>query len=235
MKTETKVTIGILAATAIIIFGGISLFKGSIVPQGTQDYSKYINTGLELDKTKVSRDYNPKITGTSVSTTTASTTLIQVTEFLDYECPACASAGEPLVKALLLKYGSNIVVTRKIFPVHGQASVDIARVVLASQILGSEVYQSVHSKVFETQREWAVLGKKDREEYIKKLIVDMGVDYDKVFAESQDKKYVDQITQDKQDATELGIKATPSFIIGNHTRITGGLPLDEITKYIDSK
>ncbi len=234
MKTETKVTIGILAATVIIMFGGITLYKRSVVPEGPKDYSKYVNTGLELDKTKVSRDYNPKITGVSFSTTTASTTLIQVTEFLDYECPACATNGEPLVKALLLKYGSNIVVTRKIFPVHGQASVDVARVVLASQILGSEVYQSIHTKVFETQQKWAVLGKKDREEYVKKLIVDMGVDYDKVFAESRDQKYVDQVTQDKQDAIDLGIKATPSFIIGNNTRITGGLPFDEITKYIDT-
>lgn len=234
MKTETKVTIGIFAATAIIIFGGITLYKGSVVPEGPKDYSKYVNTGLELDKIKVSRDYNPKITGVSLSTSTASTTLIRVTEFLDYECPACATNGEPLVKALLLKYGSNIVVTRKIFPVHGQASVDVARVVLASQILGSEVYQSIHTKVFETQQKWAVLGKKDREEYVKKLIVDMGVDYDKVFAESRDQKYVDQVTQDKQDAMDLGIKATPSFIIRNNTRITGGLPFDEITKYIDT-
>jgi len=235
MKTETKVTIGILAVTAVIIFGGINLFKGSIVPEGPKDYSKYINTGLELDKTKISRDYNPKIAGSGVSTSTASSTLIRVTEFLDYECPACATSGEALTKALLIKYGSNIIITRKIFPIHGQGSVDIARIVLASQTLGSETYQAVHSKVFETQSEWMILGKKEREGYVKKLIVDMGIDYDKLFTESQDKKYVDQITQDKQDGTDLGIKATPSFIIENHTRITGGLPLDEISKYIDIK
>jgi protein-disulfide isomerase len=235
MKTETKVTIGILAVTAVIIFGGITLFKGSIVPEGPKDYSKYINTGLELDKTKISRDYNPKIAGSSVSTSTASSTLIRVTEFLDYECPACATSGEALTKALLIKYGSNIIITRKIFPIHGQGSVDIARIVLASQTLGNETYQAVHSKVFETQSEWMILGKKEREGYVKKLIVDMGIDYDKLFTESQDEKYVDQITQDKQDGTDLGIKATPSFIIENHTRITGGLPLDEISKYIDTK
>jgi protein-disulfide isomerase len=232
MKTETKVIIGILTMTAVIIFGGLTLFKENIVPEGPKDYSKYINTGLDLDKIKVSRDYNPKIFGISTSTIAATSSLIQVTEFLDYECSACATNGEPIVKALLMKYGANIIVTRKIFPVHGQGSVDIARIVLASQILGSEAYQDVHSKVFETQQKWAVLGKKDREVYLKKLIVDMGLDYDKIFKESQDNKYTDQIAQDKQDATDLGIRATPSFIVGNNTRITGGLPLDEITKYI---
>lgn len=235
MKTETKVTIGILAVTAVIILAGITLFKGNETSTGPQDYSRYVSTGLDLDKTKVSRDFNPKIKGTDISSSTASTTVIEITEFLDYECGACATAGEPLVKALLEKYGSNIVVTKKIFPVHGQASVDIARIVLASQIFGSEIYQAVHSKVFETQNSWARLGKKDRENYVKKLIIDMGIDYDKLFTESQDKKYADQIAQDKQDAMDLGINATPSFIIGNHTRITGGLPLNEIVKYIDSK
>lgn len=239
MRTETKVTIGILAVTAIIIFSGITLFKGSIVPEGPQDYSKFVNTDLDLDKTKISRDYNPKVTGSIISTSTLSTTttsnIIEITEFLDYTCGVCATAGEPLVKALLEKYGSNIVVTKKIFPVHGQPSIDIARIVLASQIFGSETYQAVHSKVFETQNNWIRLGKKDRENYIKKLILDMSIDYDKLFAESQDKKYADQIAQDRQDAIDLGINATPSFIIGNHTRIRGGLPLSEIVKYIDTK
>lgn len=238
MKTETKVTIGILAITAIIIFGGITLFKGNMTSEIPQDYSKYVNTGLELDKTKISREYNPKITGAPVdtnSTNTSTSTPIQITEFLDYECPACATNGEALTRSILEKYGSNVIVTRKIFPVHGQSSIDIASIVLASKIFGNEVYENVHTKIFEKQNEWMILGKKDRETYIKKLIIDLGIDYDKLFAESQDKKYTEQITQDKQDATDLGIRATPSFIIGNHTRITGGLPFNEIVKYIDMK
>lgn len=235
MKTETKVTIGILAVTAVIIFGGITLFKGSIVPQGPQDYSKYVNTGLELDKAKISRDHNPKISKNGLVLATTTLNKINITEFLDYECPACATNGESLTKELLAKYGENITITRKIFPVHGQPSIDVARIVLASQTLGGDIYQKIHTKVFETQNQWAILGKKDRADFIKKLIVDMGVDYDKLFTESQNQKYVDQIMQDKQDATDLGIKATPSFIIENHTRITGGLPLEEIVKQIDIK
>lgn len=233
MKTETKVTIGILVITAMIIFGGITLFKGKSIDQGPKDYSKYIETGLSLDKTKIIRDYNPKTTGTNIKN--ASSTKINVTEFLDYECPACATNGESITKSLLAKYGDQITITRKIFPVHGQPSVDIGRLVLASQIFGDEVYQSIHQKVFETQADWAILGKKDRGEFFKKLIIDLNVDYDKLFTESQNQKYVDQIAQDKQDATDLGIKATPSFIIENHTRITGGLPLDVLIKYIDTK
>lgn len=236
MKTETKVTIGILAFTALIIFGGITLFKGSVVPQGPQDYSKYIQSGLNLDKIKVSRDYNPKISKSGLITaTTTFSNKINITEFLDYECPACASNGEPLVKSLIEKYGNDITVTRKILPIHGQPSVDVARIVLASQIFGGEVYEKIHKKVFETQGQWAILGKKDRDDFIKNIVVDAGVDYDKLFTESQNQKYVDQIMQDKQDAADLEIKATPSFIIENTTRITGGLPLEEIMKYIDTK
>ncbi len=235
MKTETKVIIGISILTLAILVGGIAFFNGKADTQNAQDYSKYVETGLNLDMTKLFRDYNPKIQGPASASSTASSTPIHITEFLDYECPACAANGEALTKQLLAAYGSRITITRKIFPIHGQGSIDVGRLVLASQIFGGETYQNVHMKVFETQGEWAILGKGERDEYLKKLIVDLGVDYDKLLAESKDKKYDEQIAQDKQDANDLGINATPSFVIENHTRITGGQPLDVISKYIDMK
>lgn len=233
MTTETKVMGGIGLLTVLVIAGGLFFFNKN-TNTGPKDYSKYIETGLTLDQTKIARNHNPKITGQS-KVATATSTKIQVTEFLDYLCPACATNGEYINKALLEKYGDNIVITRKIFPVHGQPSLDVGRLVLAAQIFGPEAYQKVHSKVFETQNEWSILGKDDRNDYLKKLVIDLGVDYDKLLAESQNQKYADQIAEDKQDATDLGIRATPSFIVGTSTKITGGLPIEEFSKIIDSK
>ncbi len=233
MRTETKIITAILAFTAIVIFGGILVVKNNFADQNQpKDYSKYIETGLNLDKTKIAREYNPKITGSGKTT---ATTTIHITEFLDYECPACATNGEIITKALLATYGPNITITRKIFPVHGQASIDVASLVLASQVLGGEAYQKIHTKVYEEFNNWSILGKKDKDEYLKKLITGLGYDYEKILTESKNEKYIKQIEQDKQDAVDLGIKATPSFVIENHTRITGGLPLEEISKYIDAK
>lgn len=237
MTTETKVISGISILTILIIIGGIFFFNPGATNNTAGDFSQYINTGLDLDKVKLSRPENPKITGiANTSTTTSATTRkISVTEFLDYECPACATNGEALTKQLLSLYGDRIVITRKIFPIHNQGSIDSARLVLASQILGGDVYEKVHAKFFETQSQWAILGRNDRAEFFKKIILDLGLNYDQILTESQDKKYDAQIAQDKQDAAELGIRATPSFVIENHTRITGGLPLEEIVKYIDTK
>jgi protein-disulfide isomerase len=221
--------------TALIIFGGITLFKTQGGATEPGDYSKYISTGLDLDKSKISRPENPKITGVSVATSTATSTKINITEFMDYECPACATNGEDINDKLLSIYGDNIIITRKIFPVHGQTSIDVGRIVLASQIFGPEIYEKVHKKILETQSGWAILGKKDREDFIKKTIMDLGIDYDKLYTESTNEKYPAQIAQDKQDALDLGITATPSFVIENHTKITGGLPVEEIVKYIDNK
>ncbi len=236
MKTETKVFIGIGILTLAVIAGGIALFNKNIGPTQNADYSKYIQTGLTLDQTKVARVENPKVTGApNASSTGATTTKIYMTEFLDYECPACATNGEALTQALLAEYGDRLTITRKIFPIHGQGSFDVGRLVLASQIFGGDVYQNVHAKVFETQSQWAILGKKDRDEFLKKEMIALGIDYDKLLAESQNKKYDEQISQDQQDARDLGITATPSFIIGTHTRITGGLPLDTMKQYVDTK
>ncbi|MBC7982148.1 thioredoxin domain-containing protein [Candidatus Parcubacteria bacterium] len=235
MTTETKVIGGISIVTVLIIIGGIFMFNGNAGNKAAAgDYSKYTETGLTLDATKIVRDFNPKVTGQPTASSTASSTKITITEFLDYECPACATNGEVLTKQLIAQYGDRIVITRKIFPVHGQGSIDSGRIVLASQALGGAAYQALHSKMFETQSEWTILGKPDRDAFFKKMIIDLGLDYEKLYAESQNKKYEEQIAQDKQDANDLGIKATPSFIIGTSTRITGGLPLEAFSKYIDN-
>lgn len=241
MTTETKIISGISVLTLLIIVGGVFLFESNKTNNVPGDYSQYINTGLSLDISKLSRPENPKITGapnassTELSTTTASSSKILVTEFLDYECPACAVNGELFTKQILETYGDRVVITRKIFPVHNQGSIDSARLVLASQIFGGDVYEKVHAKFFETLGQWSILGRDDRTEFFKKIIMDLGVDYDKLLVESQDKKYDDQIAQDRQDALDLGVKATPTFIVGNHTRIIGGLPLAEFVKYVDNK
>ena len=235
MTTETKVIGGISIATILIIIGGIFMFNGKVKNPANGDYSQYIDTGLTLDQVKVARDFNPKVQGQPNASSTASSSKITVTEFLDYECPACATNGEALTKQLLNTYGDRITIIRKIFPIHGQGSIESARIVLASQALGGDAYQKVHAKMFETQGQWMILGKGDRADFFKKMITDLGIDYDALYAESQNKKYEEQIAQDKQDATDLGIKATPSFIIGTHTRVTGGLPMDAFAQYIDIK
>ncbi len=239
MTTETKIIGGISLLTLLIIVGGIFLFNSNKTNNIPGDYSRYINTGLSLDISKLSRPENPKITGaaknaSSTELSAASSSKILITEFLDYECPACAVNGEMLTKQLLETYGDRVIITRKIFPVHNQGSIDSARLVLASQIFGGDIYEKVHAKFFETLAQWSILSRDDRTEFFKKIIVDLGVDYDKLLVESQDKKYDEQIAKDRQDALDLEVKATPTFIIGNHTRITGGLPLAEFVKYIDS-
>ena len=98
MKTETKVIIGISLLTALIAVGGIYMFNSKNINQGATDYSQYVNTGLALDATKIARPENPKITGQANASSTASSTKIAVTEFLDYLCPACAANGEVLTK-----------------------------------------------------------------------------------------------------------------------------------------
>lgn len=241
IKTETKVALGILALTVAIIVGGITIFKKnalgteSLAGELDSNISKYVQIGLGFDKNKVSPEANPKITGTTGTYTGTSTGRIEITEFLDYECPACASSGEPLVQELLKTYGSRLTITRRIFPVHGEPAIKVARMVLAAQDVSHEAYQTLHSKVFETQNSWTILGASERDVFFKKLTADLGLDYDMLVKAGNTEKYARQIDQDKSDAISLGIKATPSFIINNNVRVTGGVPLKYLETYIDAK
>ncbi len=240
ITTETKVALGILTLTVGIIVAGITIFKnapGNLRnSNGTlteETVMKNIDTGLSFTESKVTPVGNPKITGTGkgIATTSTSTAPIAVTEFMDYECPACAYQGEVITKKLLELYGSRITITRRIFPVHGEPAIQIARMVLAAQLVSSDAYQKLHSKVFETQDTWARLGTDDREVFFRKLTKDLGLDYDKLVADG--KKYASQIDTDKADALDLGLRATPSFIINNTTRITGGVPVEYFMRYVD--
>lgn len=231
VTTETKVTIGILIATLVIIVGGIMMFKGS-AGNGADGYAQYIDTDLGLSKEKVSGIGRPTVTGTGTSTS-ATTTPIEITEFLDYECPACASVGEPLIKQLLATYGNRLTVTRRIYPLHGQPSIEVARLVLAAQSVSQEAYEKLHTKIFETQATWAPMGKDARATFFKTITTELGLNYDQLVAVGATPKYAGQIEEDRAAAIELGIRATPSFIINNTTRITGGLPLTTIQEYVE--
>jgi protein-disulfide isomerase len=238
-STETKITILISVLTVVVIGGGIFLFNKSNSNSGPQDYSQYIEKNVTLDQTKLNRDYSPKVTGdkkddAKTASSTATSTPIAITEFLDYECPACAASEVPLVEGLLKTYGDRLTITKKIFPIHGQGSLDVGVLVLASQIFGGNIYQQLHTQVFATQQQWEILGKDDRDAFLKKLIVGLGIDYDKLVAESKNQKYLDEIAQDKQDALDLGIQATPSFIINGKIRVTGGLPLQTMIDTVDN-
>jgi protein-disulfide isomerase len=236
MTTETKVAIGILAVTVAIIIGGLAIFKNS-ASSGTLSEDtvlKNIDTGLSLDPNKVAPAENPKITGSATTTTGSSTEHIYITEFMDYECPACAAQGEAITKELLQKYGNRLTITRRILPIHGQPAIEVARMVLASQKVSGEAYQKLHEKVFETQATWARLGTKERETYFRNMTEEMGLNYDTLVADGK-AIYADQIVKDQADAVALGIRATPSFIINNSVRVTGGVPPEYFDRYIDAK
>lgn len=238
ISTETKVALGILALTAGIITAGLMLYKSNGAETGglTEEIvRKNIDTGLIFNKDRVYSTGNPKIQGVGkgATTTSTSTAPIEIVEFLDYECPACADQGEAITRQLLAKYGNRLTITRRIFPVHGQPSIEVARMVLASQAYGSSTYRTLHTKVLESQDTWARFGTKDREVFFRKLTKELGLDYDKLVADGKKDMYAKQIDIDKTDAIELGIRATPSFIINGVTRVTGGVPAEYFERYID--
>ena len=104
---------------------------------------------------------------------------------------------------------------------------------MAAQSVSQEAYEKLHTKVFETQTTWAPMGKDDRAAFFKTLTSELGLNYDQLVVVGATPKYAAQIEEDRSAAIELGIRATPSFIINNTTRITGGLPLATLQEYIE--
>ena len=202
VTTETKVTIGILVVTLILLVVGITTFKGSLGGDPAENLSQYIQTDLKLDPKQVAPVGRPQVIGSGTSTSATSSSMIEITEFMDYECPACATVGESLVKEMLAKYGSRIKITRRIFPVHGEPAIEVARMVLASQNISGDAYQALHAKVLETQNTWATLGKAERVTFFKNLTKDLGLNYDLLVSIGKN-QYAKQIDEDKAASVTL--------------------------------
>jgi protein-disulfide isomerase len=74
------------------------------------------------------------------------------------------------------------------------------------------------------------LGKSEFTKYAKELNLDIA-SFESCLAEN---KYVDKITQDKQDGVNKGITGTPGFIVGNQ-RISGAQPYEVFKASIDEQ
>mgnify|MGYP000891257719 FL=1 len=134
---------------------------------------------------------------------------VQVVEFGDYQCPACAAA-EPNVQKLKEEMGDKITFVYRNFPlpIHKNA-MPAAEAAEAAGAQGK--YWEMHSKLYTTQTEWENLPNPVDKfaEYAKEL----GLDADKLKKDVEENKYVDFINQDKRDGEDIGVNATPTFYI----------------------
>lgn len=157
---------------------------------------------------------------------------VVVTEFSDYQCPACAQVEQQVIPALIEQYvetGKARFVYRE-FPltsIHPNAPKASEAAVCAGQ---QDEYWEMHERLFANQAEWEA--EADPSAIFKGYAEAIGLDTAR-FNECLDSGEAAVTVRGDQLAGEsLGVSATPYFFV-NDLPIRGGLPIETLGQVID--
>ena len=159
---------------------------------------------------------------------------VVITEFSDYQCPACAGVEELMVRELIERYvdtGKARLVYRE-FPLDGLHP--FARKASEAAVCAGEqdAYWEMHDKLFGSQEEWAGQGVSDPTTHFKDYAEELGLDTDD-FNQCLDSGEAASVVESDFLAGKMaGVSATPTFFI-NDLLIRGGLPIDAMGRIID--
>ncbi len=134
---------------------------------------------------------------------------VQVVEFGDFQCPACAQA-HPDVQKLKEEFKDDITFIFRNFPLPGHANAQPAA--QAAEAAGEQgKFWEMHDRLFETQSGWSSLA--DPTSLFVQYAESLGLDKD-AFVESVTSKANNaRISQDQSDGYAVGVSGTPTFFI----------------------
>lgn len=188
MNSETKLFLGIIFATVVII--GSAVFA----------FSRPTNTP-KINQELLVRADSPKIGSPSASVT--------LVGFEDFQCPACG-AYYPVVKKLTETYKDSLALVFRHFPLPSHANaIPAARAAEAAGKQGK--FWEMHDKLYETQRDWSA--EKNPTEIFVGYAKGFGLNEEQFKKDMASSDVQKRIDNDIVDANTIGINATPTFFV----------------------
>ncbi len=188
MQNKNLVFISILAVVALFVLA-IYFYKDSI-----SNNRANINDVL-LKEYSFSKGSNKKN--------------IVIAEFLDPECESCA-AFHPFIKKLYKEYSDDILIVTRYLANHKNSKMAIEILEASRQ---QNLYNEVLDVIFEKLPIWAEHNNEKPEllwEFLKSID---SLDIAKLKEDMKNPKIAEIIKQDKEDATLLGVRGTPTIFV----------------------
>jgi len=157
---------------------------------------------------------------------------VNVVEFGDYQCPACAYAS-PIVQQLVEVYKDNqnvnFVFRNFPLPQHSNAMISAE----AAEAAGAQgKFLEMSGMLYKRQNEWS--GNAKAMEIFTGYAQELGLGV-KAFTDSvSQKKFQDTILKDRSDGQALGVNSTPTFFV-NGEKLKSIPSFEEFKKIIDPK
>ncbi len=145
-----------------------------------------------------------------VSAPRTGTGAVQVVEFADFQCPACAVVAPILAD---LAAGNELTLVYRYFPltsIHANADAS-ARAAAAAGLQGAFWPMAEH--LFASQGSWESLRAAEADAYFATQAAALGLDPDRWLADYASSAVADTIAGDVEAANSLGLSATPTLFI----------------------
>ncbi|MFN8573410.1 MAG: DsbA family protein [Gemmatimonadaceae bacterium] len=159
---------------------------------------------------------------------------VQVIEFADFECPACANFAtitEPDVRKRLVETG-QVSVRFIDFPLPGhQNTWEASNAAACANEQGK--FWEMHDQIFANQDRWGGVATKRPKGELKAIAQSVGLDVSKWESCYDDRRYNLNIVANQKEGERRMVGQTPTFIIGTKL-LPGSLSFDTFKAYVDS-
>ena len=155
---------------------------------------------------------------------------IALVEYGDFQCPACG-AYYPIVKQVKEHYGDQITFQFRNFPIvsaHPNA-MSAHRAAEAAHMQGK--FWEMHDLLYENQESWS--SSSNPAAIFRSYAEDLGLDLERYTTDLAREEVADTIQADLQAGKDIGVAATPGFILDGKLIANNPRSLEDFIKLID--
>jgi len=184
----------------------IGIWTGAVIIFSLIIWGLILATNKPISQTSVNNLPSPRKTDITLGNNNAK---IILTEYADFQCPACA-ANYPIVKQILNEYKDKILFIYRNFPLpQHQNAEPAAYAAYAAYKQGK--FLDMEDLLYENQSSWSE--EQNAQNIFRQYAEQIGLDmtkYDQDVSSSETKKFIEN---QKLEAQTLGINSTPTFFV----------------------
>lgn len=218
MNTSNKRMFFWLGVIAVITISVLVVISGTkTAPRDQADNTTTLSEPIsETDNTKGNKDAK-----------------IQIVEYSDFQCPACASYF-PILRDVVKEFGNHVYFSYRNFPIRSKHKNADASAYAAQAADRQGKFWEMHDLLFENQTSWASLDTDAAQVIFTQYANQLGLDTQKFMADMADRTLQKKVDNDLQSGLDSGVQGTPSVFVDGQ-KLQYNLSVDEFRLLIRQK
>lgn len=196
MENKFTIRVAVFWGIAILVLGGMIFGMVKIASRNSSDDKQLLSLVDNINESDWIRgDKEAKVI---------------ITEYSDFQCPACASYYE-IVKMAHKEFGNKLAIVYRHFPLRQiHANADMSA--LSAEAAGNQgKFWEMHDMIFENQKKWE--GDKNAKEIFIKYAEDLGLISEQFKKDLDSKELKEKVEADYQSGVKAGVNHTPTFFV----------------------